>query len=71
MIHLLLRTPATQTCVHCAHRRVREGYQTCGDSYCQEADYHANAARAAKGRRLKELHRRLQREAEEKAGQRV
>jgi hypothetical protein len=55
MIHLLLRTPPARTCA----------------PHCREADYHANAARAAKSRRLRELHRRLQREAEEKAGGQV
>ena len=54
------------TCVHCARRRVPEGYQTCGDSYCQEASHHANGARVARGQRRKERCRRLQREAERK-----
>jgi hypothetical protein len=52
---LALSLPAEQkrngpgSCRQCG-RVARVGWVTCGVSYCQEAEYHANAARS-KGRR--------------------
>lgn len=55
------------TCEHCAKRPVLKGSITCGNSYCQEASYHANAARVTRRAREKAEHRRQQAECEEKA----
>jgi hypothetical protein len=55
------------TCTHCAKRPVLKGGSTCGNSHCQEAAYHASAARAARGRKAKEDHRRRQAECEVQA----
>ena len=36
------------TCVYCAARPVPPGSVTCGNSYCQEADFWNNTARNAR-----------------------
>lgn len=48
------------TCEHCAKRPVLKGGVTCGNSYCQEANYHANAARATRRASKRDEHRREQ-----------
>lgn len=55
------------TCEHCAKRPVQKNGVTCGNSYCQEARYHANAARATRSERKKAEHRSKQAHCEERA----
>jgi hypothetical protein len=52
------------TCKYCAKRAVKNNGVTCGNSYCQEADYHDNAARNTRGKRKKADHRQRQQECE-------
>ena len=44
-------------CPICTRRPIPRGYHTCGNSYCQEADYHTNVAKnARKGSKKKTEH---------------
>jgi hypothetical protein len=41
-------------CPHCTSRKVLPGYQTCGNSYCQQASFYLNIARNARARSTRE-----------------
>jgi len=49
-IKVALGITISSQCQHCGSPRPK-GYTTCGDSHCQEAAYHANAAKAKTGTR--------------------
>lgn len=56
------------TCPYCAKRPLkRQGDRysiTCGNSYCQEANFHANAACNTRSKKRKAEHRQRQQECE-------
>ena len=50
------------TCPFCVRREIIEGGTTCGNSFCQEAAYYANMAKAAKSKREQKAYRKKEAE---------
>lgn len=50
------------TCPYCAKREIIKNGSTCGNSFCQEADYYAGLAKNTKSKRRQKAYRKLEAE---------